>query len=92
MKLRELDLSNTDVSDISMLDGSKLERLDVRNTKIKDYRPILSYTKLGWLGLPENLKDIDYLKKLPWNTYINSGMGGEGCRYWRKYDERNKSK
>ena len=60
-KLRELDLSNTEVTDISPLAGiASMERLNLAHTQVTDLSPLLAMlraTGRPWIELPEGLSE-----------------------------------
>jgi len=66
MPLRELNISNTNVTDLSPLKGMPLVELHINGCKkINDLRVLLTCKRLVTLVLPEHIKDIDFLKTLP---------------------------
>ena len=66
MKLRELDLTLTQVADLSPLAGAPLEKLDLTRTRVEDLRPLANCTRLKWLNLTgTEVRDLTPLAGIP---------------------------
>jgi hypothetical protein len=92
MRLERLYLGATKIRDIHLLADMPLKELMLDHcAQLQDLRPLIRISTLERLTIPEQVKDIKFLKKLPnlkyLNTYYDNWKTTAG-EFWRKYDRR----
>ena len=64
MPLKVLQLEESDVSDLSFLEGMSLKRVHMSGTKVSDYSPLNKIPTLEWATFNERAKDLSQIKGL----------------------------
>jgi len=94
MPLEELVLHDAPVSDISVLKGMPLTQLDLHQCpNIRKLTPIASCKKLEKLAIPEQCKDIEFLRNLSNLKVLDDrtrlvDTEQTAAEFWRRFDER----
>jgi len=93
IRLTYLNLCGTKVSDLSALPDIPLQELYLWDCKnLNDLTPLVRCKRLETLGIPEQCKDIEFLRELP-NLRILSNVNGKlqpAAEFWKEYDAKKK--
>ncbi len=91
----QLELSSSDITDISAVRDLPLERLYLGNGKVTDIRPLADCQALEMIELSPGVKDLEPLRKLPKLKYISYRWDDKNRRpaqtteeFWKEMDAR----
>jgi tetratricopeptide (TPR) repeat protein len=93
--LRELRMTLTQVSDLTPILKLPITVVHLYGTKVADLAPLVGCTKLEAIGLPDNAKGVEALRKLPRLQRISSRydtdkdqVAQSADEFWREFDAR----
>jgi hypothetical protein len=91
MRLEKLYLGATKVKDIRFLENMPLKELMLDHcSELHNLRPLRSVSTLERLTIPENVRDIKFLRELPNLKYISfvyDGWKTTADEFWQKYNQ-----